>query len=299
MTKFFKKFIYNQKVAPYIFIFPFVLIFCIFFIYPMIYTVVMSFQKILPGENEFIGLSNYSKLFRDSVFFKAVANSFVYMVLTLVLLIPFPMLFACMINSRTMAAKEFFKAVFFLPALTSVVVAGTIFRLAFSESDSSLMNQFIQMLGFTPIKWLKMRETGFAVLLLLACWRWTGVNMLYFLSGLKNIPEELYESADIDGANSWAKFTKITVPMLKPTIIYVMTISVYAGLAMFTESYMLWGGNNSPQNIGITIVGYLYRQGIEKNNMGYASAVGIVLLVLAMVLNLTQLKINGLFKKED
>ena len=269
----FKKLMYNKKIAPYVFILPFILVFIIFFISPMINTVIMSFQEVLPGQREFVGIKNYSKLLGDKVFLKAMYNSFKYMVWTLILLIPIPMIFACIINSKLMVGREFFKSVFFLPALTSVVVAGTVFRLAFGEQGTSLMNQFIGLFGMDPIKWLKIGSTGFITLLVLACWRWTGVNMLYFLSGLKNIPEELYESADIDGATVWQKFRYITIPQLKPTTIYVLTISVYAGLAMFTESYMLWAGNNSPKNIGLTIVGYLYRQGIEKNAMGYASAV--------------------------
>ena len=295
----FKKLMYNKKIAPYVFILPFILVFIIFFISPMINTVIMSFQEVLPGQREFVGIKNYSKLLGDKVFLKAMYNSFKYMVWTLILLIPIPMIFACIINSKLMVGREFFKSVFFLPALTSVVVAGTVFRLAFGEQGTSLMNQFIGLFGMDPIKWLKIGSTGFITLLVLACWRWTGVNMLYFLSGLKNIPEELYESADIDGATVWQKFRYITIPQLKPTRIYVLTISVYAGLAMFTESYMLWAGNNSPKNIGLTIVGYLYRQGIEKNAMGYASAVGIVLFAFAMIINLIQLKLNGTFSKED
>ena len=121
--------------------------------------------------------------------------------------------------------------------------------------------------------------------------------MLYFLSGLKGIDKSLYESAEIDGANSWKKFRYVTVPLLKPTTIYVLTISIYAGLAMFLESFMLWNGNSSPKNIGLTIVGYLYKRGIEKNQMGYASAVGLVLLVIALVINVIQLLLNGSFKK--
>ena len=295
----FKKLMYNKKIAPYVFILPFILVFIIFFISPMINTVIMSFQEVLPGQREFVGIKNYSKLLGDKVFLKAMYNSFKYMVWTLILLIPIPMIFACIINSKLMVGREFFKSVFFLPALTSVVVAGTVFRLAFGEQGTSLMNQFIGLFGMDPIKWLKIGSTGFITLLVLACWRWTGVNMLYFLSGLKNIPEELYESADIDGATVWQKFRYITIPQLKPTTIYVLTISVYAGLAMFTESYMLWAGNNSPKNIGLTIVGYLYRQGIEKNAMGYASAVVIILFAFAMIINLIQLKLNGTFSKED
>lgn len=123
--------------------------------------------------------------------------------------------------------------------------------------------------------------------------------MLYFMSGLKGIDASLYEAADIDGANSWKKFWYVTIPLLKPTTIYVLTISVYAGLAMFLESYMLWGGNTSPKNIGLTIVGYLYKRGIERNQMGYASAVGLVLLAIALLINVVQLVLNGTFKKEE
>ena len=294
-----KKFIYNQKVAPYIFILPFLVIFCCFFIYPMISTIVMSFQDVKPGVTEWVGLANFERLFGDKVFFKALGNSFLYMVLTLVLLIPFPMLFACMINSKLMKAPGLFKSLMYLPAITSVVVAGTIFRLAFSETEYSLVNQIVGLFGIPPVRWLRQQGTGFFVLLLVACWRWTGVNMMYFLSGLKSIPEELYESASIDGANGWQKFAHITMPLLKPTTIYVVTIAIYAGLAMFTESFILWNGNSSPNNITLTIVGYLYRQGIEKNDLGYASTVGLVLLIIAMTINLIQLRINGTLGGEE
>lgn len=294
-----KKFFYNQKVAPYMFILPFLIIFCVFFIYPMASTIVMSFQDVKPGMTEWVGLANFQRLFGDKVFFKALGNSFLYMVLTLVLLIPFPMMFACMINSKLMKAPGLFKSLMYLPAITSVVVAGTIFRLAFSETEYSLVNQIVGMFGIEPVRWLRQQGTGFFVLLLVACWRWTGVNMMYFLSGLKSIPEELYESASIDGANGWQKFIKITMPLLKPTTIYVLTISIYAGLAMFTESFILWNGNSSPNNITLTIVGYLYRQGIEKNDLGYASTVGLVLLIIAMTINLIQLRINGTLGGEE
>ena len=122
--------------------------------------------------------------------------------------------------------------------------------------------------------------------------------MMYYIAGLQNISSELYEAAAIDGANSWQKMLRISIPLLKPTTTYVLTISINAGLSMFVESYMLWKGNNSPNNIGLTIVGYLYRQGIEKNAMGYASAVGVLLLVTVLVINLAQLYLTGFFKKE-
>ena len=259
----------------------------------------MSFQSILPGQIEWIGLENYAKLLKDTAFHTAIRNSFTYMLLSLLLLIPFPMLYAVLMDSNLVKAKGVWKAILYMPALTSVVISGTLFRLMFAEMPTGQMNQILQFFGSDAIPWLKNGATAMFALVLLCCWRWTGVNMLYFMSGLKGIDASLYEAADIDGANSWQKFWYVTIPLLKPTTIYVLTISVYAGLAMFLESYMLWGGNTSPKNIGLTIVGYLYKRGIERNQMGYASAVGLVLLAIALLINVVQLVLNGTFKKEE
>lgn len=293
-----KSFIYNKKVAPYVFILPFILTFLVFFISPMVNAIIMSFQDVLPGSRQFIGLKNFTKLLGDKIFLIAVWNSTKYMFWTIVLLVPIPLVLACIVNSKVMIGREFFKSAFFLPSLTSVVVAGIVYRMFFGEKATSLANQFIALFGMEPIKWLKVAPPGFIVLVLFACWRWMGVNMMYFLSGLKSIPSELYESARIDGASTLQTFRSVTIPMLKPTTIYVVTISVIAGLSMFTESLIIFGNNNSTNNIGTTIVGYLYRQGIEKNAMGYASAVGIILFILAMAINLIQLKLSGSFDKE-
>ena len=294
-----KKILYSQKAAPYVFVIPFILSFIIFWIYPLFSTVKMSFQSILPGQIEWVGTANYVKLLKDTAFHTAIKNSFTYMLWSLVLLIPFPMLFAVLMDSNLVKAKGVWKAVLYMPALTSVVISGTLFRLMFAEMPTGQMNKLLQFFGSDPIPWLKTGTTAMFALVLLCCWRWTGVNMLYFMSGLKGIDASLYEAADIDGANSWQKFWYVTIPLLKPTSIYVLTISVYAGLAMFLESYMLWGGNTSPKNIGLTIVGYLYKRGIEKNQLGYASAVGLVLLVIALIINVVQLVLNGTFKKEE
>lgn len=296
----FKKFLYSQKAAPYVFVLPFVIVFLIFWLYPFLNSFIMSFQDQMLGQTpKWKGIANYTKLLRDRFFIQAVVNSAVYMVGTLILLIPFPMIFACLINSKIMWGREFFKSAFFLPALTSVVVAGTIFRLIFGEMEGSLMNSIVALFGIGPFKYLKDQTLTRIALWVLACWRWMGVNMLYFLAGLKGIDQEYYEAAAIDGASSAQSFRHITLPLLKPITVYVLTISIYAGLAMFTESYMLFNGNNSPKNIGLTIVGYLYRQGIEKSKLGYAATVGIVLLIIAMTINLTQLYFSGMFKKEE
>lgn len=294
----FKSVLYSQKLAPYLFILPFVATFLIFFVSPLAQTFLMSMQDILPGQVEWVGVSNYETLFANKTFYKAVGNSVRYTIITCALLIPFPMLFAYMISSRSMKFEGFFKAVMFVPVLSSVVVAGIIFRLMFGELPGSLMNTVRAALGLEPIIWLKLEYPSLFALVLLACWRWTGMNMLYYLAGIKSIPGELYESADIDGANAVQKFWHIGMPLLKPTTIYVLTISIYAGLAMFTESYMIFGGPSSPKDYGLTIVGYLYRYGFTNLRMGYASAVGLVLLVGALAINLVQLRITGVLRKE-
>ena len=295
MVKRIKQFGYSKKAAPYLFILPFMLSFLIFFLYPVISIVQMSFQSVLPGMVEYIGMENYRNLLNPT-FFKAVKNSLAYTLITLAILIPVPMILACMINSKKMVGKTFFKSALFVPTLTSVVVAGIIFRLLFAESDGALMNQIIGVFGKSPVKWLRNGTTGFMVLIFLAFWRWVGINLLYFLSGLQIIPEEIYESADLDGVNTWQKFRYITVPMLRPITTYVLTISIYGGLAMFTESYMLWAGNSSPNDMGLTIVGYLYRAGWEQNNMGFGSSIGVFLLIVTLAFNAVQMYISN--KKE-
>ena len=298
MTKF-KKLFYSQKVAPYVFVLPFLLSLIVFWAYPLVSGVIMSFQDISFGKRTFVGIDHYAKLLHDKFFAIAVGNSVEYMLLTLLLMIPIPLVLAVLMESRITKAKGVWKVIMYIPALTSVVISGMLFRMMFSEAPGSQMNQLLTWLGQTPIAWLKTKWTAWIALLLLCMWRWTGVNMLYFLSGLKSIDTSIYESADIDGANSWQKLWYLTLPLIKPTTIYVVTISVYAGLSMFLESFMLWNGNSSPKNIGLTIVGYLYKRGIEKNDLGYACAVGMVLMIIALAINVIQLIATGTFKKEE
>ncbi|MFD2025258.1 carbohydrate ABC transporter permease [Promicromonospora aerolata] len=295
-----KQLLYSKKLAPYLFILPFLVTLAVFWIIPLGRSAVMSTQEVLYGQATFIGLDNYERLWGDRIFWQALFNSLRYMVLTLVLLIPIPLALAALVNSNIGSAriKGFFKASMFVPALTSVVVAGIVFRLIFAESDSAIMNQVVEFFGFGPVRWLRSDLTGLVALLAIALWRWAGVNMMYFLAGMQAIPTEYYEAASIDGASKFRQFIHITIPNIKPTVVYVVTISIYGGLSMFLESFMLYAGNNSPNNQGLTVVGYLYRKGIEENDLGFASAVGVVLLVVVMTLNISYLVASGTFKKE-
>lgn len=230
----FKRFLYSQKAAPYVFILPFILTFFIFFAYPIVSTIMMSFQRVAGDNTTFVGLKNYKTLM-NPVFYKSLKNSIFYMIVSCALMIPIPMILATMLNSKHMRAKGFFRSMMFVPALTSVVVAGVMFRLMFGELEGSFMNQVVSYFGADPIVWLRKPATVWIALFVLCLWRWTGVNMMYYLSGLQQISGDLYESASIDGATSIQQFRFITLPLLKPTTIYVLTISIFAGLAMFTE----------------------------------------------------------------
>ncbi len=284
--------------APYLFVLPFILSFLIFFAYPLFRAGVMSFQQVLPGDVQFVGLEHYGKLW-NADFRAALWNSTRYTFWTLLLLVPIPLVLAVLLNSSRMMARNVFRSALFIPALTSVVVAGVVFRLIFGELDGALMNSILNLLGIPSQQWLYSSSLAMVALVVLAGWRWIGIKMLYFLSALQSIPKDLYEAADIDGAGVLNKFTKITVPMLKPITIYVVTITLYGGYAMFTESYMLWAGKPSPQNIGLTVVGYIYQQGFQYFNLGFGAAIGITLLVITLVISMLQLTVLGMFRKED
>jgi len=293
-----KRVFVSQKAAPYVFLTPFILSFLVFLLYPIISTFIMSFEKINgPGDITFIGLQNYKNLFNPH-FFNAIWITTKYTFWTIVVLIPLPLLFAVFLNKKTMIGRNFFRSAFFMPALTSVIVAGLFFRMAFGEQDTTLINSILNMFGISSTVWLQSPNTAMFVMVLLCTWRWLGVNIIYFLSGLQSIPEELYEAASIDGANTWEKFWYITVPCLKPVIIFVLTISVYGGYSMFAESFALFSSARSPGEIGTTIVTYLYQEGFNNNNLGLGSAIGVGLFALVMTINIIQLWLSGFFKKE-
>jgi arabinosaccharide transport system permease protein len=288
----------DLRVVHYVFVLPFVLYFLLIYLYPTIATIIMSFQRVEgPANATFIGVQNYERLFQRN-YFLALATTVRYTFWDLLILVPVPLLFAVLLRSQLVKASNFFKSVFFIPALTSIIVAGIVFRLAFGSLDTALANRLLAALGLKPRDWLMQADTGNFVLILLTLWRWLGVNIVYYYSGLQAIPRELYEAAQIDGANALNQFRHVTLPGIKPVIIYVTTLTVLGGFSMFTESVALWQQNN-PGGVGRTIVGYMYMMGFYKNNMGMASAVGLTLLAMVLAANLVQLALMGFFKRED
>lgn len=288
----------SRTIFPYVFILPFVLSFLIFFLYPMMSTFQMSLQSIKGFDTvKFIGLKNYQNLFNRQ-FFNALSVTARYTFWTILILIPTPLVLASVISSPTARGGNFYKSALFMPALTSVVMAGLFFKFAFAEQETALINSILTFFGVEPYRFLYTKTGAMIVMVLFCSWKWMGVNLIYYLSALKSIPAEIYESAEIDGANKFQQFFSITVPSVKPTIIYVLTISVYGGFSMFAESFTLFNGARSPGDIGTTLVGFIYNQGINQNNFGLASAAGLVLLALVMVINVIQLALTGSFKKE-
>lgn len=286
-----------QAVAPYFFILPFALTFLLFFLYPMINAFIMSFQELKSFTDvRFIGLKNYQRLLNPT-YYTAIFNSLRYTFWTIFVLIPVPLVLAVLLNSKFTRARMFFRSAFFMPALTSVIVAGIFFRFAFGSQESTFVNAILGMFGAPAQKWLMESSLGMFALVTLCTWRWLGVNIIYFLAGLQQIQPELYEAARVDGANALQSFLHITIPSLKPVIVYVVTISVYGGLSMFVESFSYWTAR-SPENIGLTLVGYIYNSGFTYNDLGFASAVGVSLIALILVITAIQLKLFGFFRKE-
>ena len=288
----------DPKVVPYVFIAPFLVFFLVIYLYPFVSTILMSFQKIDgPNSVKWIGTANYEKMFNRN-FKQALATTFRYAFWDVVVLTIVPLIFAVILNSGNVKFPSFFKSLYFVPALTSIIVVGIVFRLAFGTLETAPANRVLALFGQPAKDWLMFADTGNFVLILLTLWRWMGVNIIYYISGLQAIPTELYEAAEIDGASSVQQFFHVSLPGIRPVLIYVITITVLGGFAMFTESVALWAQNN-PGGVGRTIVGYMYLMGFYKSNMGMASAVGLVLLGLVVIVNLLQLTAMGFFRKED
>ncbi|NLE23850.1 MAG: sugar ABC transporter permease [Clostridiaceae bacterium] len=293
-----KRFLHSQKVAPYVFVLPFILAFLIFFLYPTIQTIYMSFHKVISlHKMEFLGLKNYSRL-SNVHFFNALKTNTIFTLACVITMIPIPMILSILLNDKLIGGRNFYRSVFFIPSLTSVIVAGVAFRLIFGSLPTALFNWLLSLVGLEPVSWNMQYWPAMFIMVSLALWRVTGVYMIYFLSGLQSIPEELYESANIDGANKVQKFFYVTLPLLKPTTLYVLTLVVFEGYRMFGESYVYWE-ENTPGDLGLTITRYIYMEAFRKNDMGFGSAIGITLLCIVLLINVIQLNSFGLFRKED
>ena len=291
----------TQKSPPYIFCLPFIITFIIFLVYPMlnmIYTSVHKMQGV--STYQFVGADNYTRLLSDAHILTAIANSIGFTVGIVIINTTLPLFLAILLNNKLTPVRNIFRSAIYIPALTSIVVAGIFFRLFFGSNDDTPLNLAMQFFGGTPKEWLyDTKLTGVIALVFTSTWRWLGTNILYFLSALQTISPELYDAAYVDGANAWQKFRYVTLPGVKPILIFVITILTYGGLRMFGESYVLWPNSKTPGDIGLTIVLYIYRTAFGQFDMGYASAMSVVLFAFLMILNGIFIKTFGIGRREE
>jgi arabinosaccharide transport system permease protein len=290
-------FLNHKKIVPIVFLAPFMAIFLVFKVYPVILAVIMSFQNFQGVKSqEWVGLTNYSNVFELVRFSQALSNTTIYTLGTLLILIPLPLILAVLLDSGRVVQSTFFRTVLFLPALTSLVVAGTIFRLILAKDG--FLNLLLSNLGLEPLRWLEVSEMALPSLILVAAWRWTGINILYFNSGLVNIPGELYEAAAIDGANPLQMFWRITLPLLRPTTFFVVVLSIIGGYQVFVEPFIIYAGGAGPGDGGLTLALLIYRTAFTSFNFGTAAAMGVVLASIIFVFSLIQFRFFGVLSKD-
>jgi arabinosaccharide transport system permease protein len=282
----------DARVAPFVFLLPFTAIFVVFRVWPLIQAVEFSFQDVqgIQG-NEWVGLENYQRIFNFPQFMTAMANTFVYTIMTLIILIPIPLALSALLDRGRTYRPMVWRMALFLPALSSLVVVSFLFRIVLSEDG--LVNEALMALGLPPQAWLTSASLAIPSLLIVATWRWVGVNMLYFNSGLVNISRELYEAAAIDGARGTQMFWHITVPLMRPTIVFVLIISVIGGFQLFVEPLLVWPGGNSPSNSGLSVGLLIYRTAFTSFRFGDAAAMGVVLAFIILIVSLVVFRLAG------
>lgn len=288
-----------MHLAPYLFTLPFVISFLLFFAYPLVYMVMMSLENIEGiSDVTFVGMKNYIRLFADARVANAVLNSVLFTVGILVINVVLALLLAVVLNNKLTPMRNMFRSALYLPALTSIIVAGIYFRLFFGSGEGTPLNSMMRLFGMEPKAWLfDSVATGVFALVVTSTWRWLGTNLIYFLCGLQSIPLELYEAAEIDGAGAFQRLRYVTIPGLKPMIVFVVTVLTYGGLRMFGESYVLWTNGNTPNNIGTTIVLYIYRTAFARYQTGYAAAMSALLFVVLFIINLLYIRFLGIGKE--
>lgn len=257
----------------YLLISPFFLLYAVFGLYPMVYSLVLSFFKWSgSGEREFVGFLNYQYLIKDTMFWKAVLNTLIIWCLSTIPMVILALIFAFLLNLGTLKCRSVFRAVYFLPNVTSTVAVAIVFSTLFASSYG-LMNFLLTSLGMDPVKWMSIPFWVQFVIAMLVLWRWTGYNAIIALAGLQKIPSDLYEAARIDGASNLQIFCKITIPLLNPTIIFIIVTSTIGGWQLMEESYMLVGKAGGIAKSGMSVVLYLYNKAFLERQFGYGSAV--------------------------
>ena len=281
----------NRKIS-WSFIIPSLILISILVFLPMIQAFITSFQTGKGNNLTFSGIDNYLRMATDSTFRKALFNTVLYLVIQVPLMILLALMVASMLNNKHLRFKGFYRTAIFLPCVTSLVAYSVVFKSLFANDgfiNAALMN--LHLIA-EPINWIT--SPGFARILIIMAitWRWTGYNMIFYLAGLQSIDEGLYEAAQIDGANFIQKFRYITIPMLKPIILFTSINSTIGTLQLFDETMNITQGG--PANMTITISHYIYNILFKYTpNFGYAAAISYVIVAIILVLSIIQMRIGG------
>ncbi len=285
MKNFLEKFVNKQCCAAWIFILPAILGTLIFIIIPVICSFGLSFTKWdLLNSIEFVGLSNYTGLFKNGLFYKILGNTVVFALSTSILGVIIPLILASILNT-TIRGSEFYKTAYFLPFITPMVVIGIIWTWIF-DPNIGLLNQVLHI----HINWLYDSKFAMPALIIVSVWKLIGYNMIIFLSSLSAISQSLFEAAEIDGANAFQTFKNVTIPLLSPTIFFVVIITAISSFQVFDLIYLMTEGG--PFDSTNVLVYAIYKNAFEYFNVGKASAIAYVLFVVILVLTLIQWKLR-------
>lgn len=273
---------------PYLFILPFFVLFLVFQLIPIIWTVYISFTQWRGiGDPQFIGWDNYKKILIDNMFWEALKNTVVYWISGLVLILIFALLIATILNSDLLKGRVFFKTVTFLPNVCAAIAMRLIFRLFFDE-NAGLINEALQAFGVSRVPWLTSTQFSKIPVIILNVWRNTPWFTMIILSGLLNIPRDYYEAATMDGAGKWKQFCYITLPSLGNILFFCSVTLTVDSWKLFNESYILPG----PGTSNTSLFQYMYESGFNTFNMGYASSIGVVLIVILAIISVIQLAVR-------
>ena len=235
---------------------------------------------------------NYTRMLKDQLFQRSMVNTFLYLIIEVPLMLLLAMLLAQLLNNHDLRFKGFFRTCVFLPCATSLVSYSLIFKSLFATEG--LVNTILVKIGIleTNYNFLGNPTSAKIIIIIALIWRWTGYNMVFFLAGLQNIDYSVYEAAKIDGANGWQTFWKITVPLLRPTIVMTAIMSINGTLQLFDESVNLTNGG--PANSTITMSHYIYNNSFGQGvaNFGYASALSFIIFVMVAVLSFINMKVG-------
>ncbi len=270
---------YYGKLTPYLFLIPAGVVLIIFFFIPFFQTILLSFQDYSNSiyNPDMVGLNNYIALFKNPIFYKVLWNTFIYLIVAVPILATVPLILAILINQQ-IRFTNLYKILIYLPVIVSIVVAAIAFKWLYA--DQGILNYIVTSLGLESIGWLTDPDFALYSVIIVTIWKGIGYYMIIYLAALMSVPKELYEACDIDGANFITKHLTVTIPHIMPTIALVTTISSISAMKVFAEIYVMTKGG--PLNSSKTIVYYIYERAFENLDLGFASAMAVVLLVIVM-----------------